>query len=105
MLIVTPLPRASFVTENKRQVFDQRFRVSNSLVSLGEISRTFTKNKFLFSVKVFLGDIYSNRGAERGSVQSALCQTKLQTTTLRVVQGKYRDKANILDNSFYFYSF
>ena len=31
---------------NKRQVFDQCFKVSNSLVSLGEISRAFIKNKF-----------------------------------------------------------
>ena len=43
MLIVTRLPRASFESSrNKRQVFDQWFKVSNSLVSLGEISRAKT---------------------------------------------------------------
>ena len=56
-------------SKNKRQVFDHWFKVLNSLVSLGEISRAFTKDKF-FSVENVLGDIYSYRGAEWGSVQS-----------------------------------
>ena len=53
-------------SKNKRQVFDHWFKVLNSLVSLGGISRALKKiNSFQFKVFKYLGDIYSNRGAER----------------------------------------